>query len=777
MNPSPSSPNGQFFLPLLYLAWSDEMLSPSEVQMIEQRIQQEAWLSEEEQQWISSKLDPANPPEVHEVKSWLRQIKQLAEQVSEVERRSLLKLSDRIANLGTEHLPGTYKNEAATHALLEIEQALGLGDQDAAKTMLAPKRSSLDPVETAPTQLWEVESLTTWLDGPHKELKDQVRVLLSDPAFGYDRIPENKEAFRELVLEWLQHLADRGYGALSYPTSAGGSGDMGQYFAVFEMLGHHDLSLLVKYGVQFGLFGGSILELGTERHHQTYLPLAGSLELPGCFAMTESGHGSNVRDLETTAIYDADTQEFVIHTPHDMAFKEYIGNAAAHGKMATVFAQLETQGERHGVHAFLVPIRDESGEAQPGVRIEDSGRKLGLNGVDNGRLWFDQVRIPREHLLNRFADVAMDGTYSSPITNESKRFFTMLGTLVGGRVGVPLAGLSTAKSGLTIAIQYAAKRRQFGRPGDAEMPILDYPSHQRRLMPLLAKTYALHTAHRYVLDRYLTHTPEESREMEALAAGLKAISTWHTTHTLQECREACGGNGYLWVNRLADMKADSDIFTTFEGDNTVLLQLVAKGRLTHFRRSFSALGFMGMVNFLSDQLLTFIREKNPLIKRLQSQEHLRDGEWQLGLFRAREQDLVVSAARRMKRRMDEGMEAYDAFLEVQTHLLSLARAYVDRIVLEQFTLALDTLEDPQHVELLTRLRDLYALSEMEEHLAWYLENGYLEGGKAAAIRQQVDQLCKELRPDAVSLVHAFGIPDALLSAPIAISYGTVPSAG
>ena len=212
-----------------------------------------------------------------------------------------------------------------------------------------------------------------------------------------------------------------------------------------------------------------------------------------------------------------------------------------------------------------------------GVRIEDCGEKLGLNGVDNGRIWFDQVRIPRENLLDRFAQVAADGTYSSPITSPSRRFFTMLGTLVGGRVSVALAGLSASKSALTIAVRYGAGRRQFGPGGEAETVLLDYLTHQRRLLPRLATTYALNFALHQLAEQYAESTDDDRREVEAMAAGLKAYATWHATDTIQTCRETCGGQGYLAANRFAALKADSDVFTTFEGDNTVLMQLVAKG--------------------------------------------------------------------------------------------------------------------------------------------------------------------------------------------------------
>src|SRR5918992_5751597 len=234
---------------------------------------------------------------------------------------------------------------------------------------------------------------------------------------------------------------------------------------------------------------------GNERHHESYLRDIVSVDLPGCFAMTETGHGSNVQALGTTATYDPEAGEFVVYTPDADARKDYIGNAARDGRIAAVFAQLIVGGENRGVHALLVPLRDDNGNVLPGIEIEDCGAKLGLDGVDNGRIRFDQVRVPREALLDRYAQVSAEGEYTSPIENPTRRFFTMLGTLVQGRVSVCGAGIGAAKVALTMAVRHAAERRQFGPPGGAEEAVLlDYRLHQRRLLPALATTYALHFA-------------------------------------------------------------------------------------------------------------------------------------------------------------------------------------------------------------------------------------------------------------------------------------------
>ena len=335
--------------------------------------------------------------------------------------------------------------------------------------------------------------LSDYLDGRWAPIRRRARDLAADPRFAI-AAGEDTETQRSRVLERLRALAEAGYSSLGFPREYGGQDDVGASITGFEMLATGDLSLLVKAGVQWGLFGGAVLHLGTKRHHAAYLADIMSLDLLGCFAMTETGHGSDVASLLTTATYDPATEQFDVHTPVEAARKDYIGNAARDGRMAVVFAQLQTGGESHGVHGFVVPIRDADGRPLPGVRIEDCGLKAGLNGVDNGRIWFDHVRIPRDNLLDRYGQVAADGSYSTPIPNATKRFFTMLGTLVQGRISVAAGAGSATKVALAIALRYASVRRQFAAPDGDEIVLLDYLAHQRKLLPALAKSYALHFA-------------------------------------------------------------------------------------------------------------------------------------------------------------------------------------------------------------------------------------------------------------------------------------------
>jgi acyl-CoA oxidase len=334
-------------------------------------------------------------------------------------------------------------------------------------------------------------------------------------------------------------------------------------------------------------------------------------------------------------------------------------------------------------------------------------------------------------------------------------------------VSVALGAMSAAKSALTIAVRYGSRRRQFGPAGGEEVPVLDYLSHQRRLLPRLAATYGLHFALRDLAERYVASPAGDRRQVESLAAGLKAFSTWHATDAIQTCREACGGQGYMAENRFAALKADTDVFTTFEGDNTVLFQLLAKGLLTGYRQQYGDMTLLGLVRYLGGRAATAAAELNPVVTRLTDEEHLRGRDFQLGALQWREDHLLGSLARRLKRRIEGGLDSFQALNECQDHALALAQAHVERVILARFTEGVDRCPDPRAAVALKTLCDLFALHRIDLDRGWFLEHGVLAGGKARAVRKLVNRLCGELRPHAVALVDAFAIPDALIAAPIA----------
>lgn len=619
--------------------------------------------------------------------------------------------------------------------------------------------------------------LGTWAD-----VRRTAREMIKDPAFW--RVDDlGKDEHRERVLSQLHLLVENKAVHRAFPTRFGGEDNNGGNISGFEELVAADPSLQIKAGVQWGLFGSAILQLGTEEHHDKWLPGVMDLTIPGAFAMTEIGHGSDVAAVGTTATYDAETDEFVIDTPFRGATKEYLGNAALHGVAATVFAQLITNGVNHGVHCFYVPLRGEDGEDLPGIGREDDGLKGGLNGIDNGRLSFGHVRIPRTNLLNKYGDVDASGAYTSPIESPGRRFFTMLGTLVQGRVSLDGAASWASALGLHIAITYATQRRQFDGADGQEVVLLDYGKHQRRLLPRLATTYAQIFAHDEFVQKFdgvfsgRTDAPDDREDLETLAAALKPLSTWHALDTLQEAREACGGAGYMFENRLVGLRQDLDIYVTFEGDNNILLQLVGKRLLTDFAGQFKDKDATALAKYAVGQtagkvfhgagLRRFGQNIADFGSTARSVENGLRAEQQHEMLADRVQQMVADIAGRLRPAGKDKVLGEKLFNENQAELIEAARAHGELLQWEAFTDAVNSIPDEGTKQVLTWLRDLFGLQLVEKHLAWHIINGRLSTQRAAAVSSYIDRLCLRLRPHALDLVNAFGYEPEHVRAPIA----------
>ena len=694
--------------------------------------------------------------------------------------------------------------------------AVNGADENKGKNKPQDKKDKPDTVGKGPAKLpvtadpAVAKELQKILDGAYAEERERVRAMLDDEFFR-PQIGLPLDEARDSILARLEHLRDTGMPKGVFSKAHGGSGELGATLTGMELVGHADLGMMVKSGVQWGLFGGAVEALGSERHMHL-VPRIIDLDLLGCFAMTERGHGSDVQNLETTATYDAETDEFVVHSPGLSAEKTYIGNAARHGRMAAVFAQLHTPGsatdanhdpaESHGVHCILVPIRDEDGNPMPGVTIGDHGYKGGLPGVDNGTLMFDNVRVPRENLLNRFGDVDERGNYSSPIESRNRRFFTMLGTLIRGRVSVGAAAGAATRSSLTIALRYATRRRQFeGVPGQ-EKRLIEHRSHRLRLLPRLSRSYALALLQNQIIERLdaqekliaggewdVAEPSDEQqwkqRETESRAAAVKAAATRHATDTIQECREACGGAGYMAENLLTVFKDDSDVFTTFEGDNTVLIQMVGKELITAYARGLSDLDPMGMLRFGVENVGDILRRRTPIARSVQSlmdrvtdreETDIFDAGYQVKLFEDRESSLLKSLARRLsgakKMEVEDAVEAVDA---AQDHLIACGWARVDSMLLEALVEAEASLDDGSPVkDVFEQVRTLFALSTINAHSGWYQEQNVLNGQRTKAVRAAINDLVDSLGPWADVLVDAFAIPDALVAVPMLDDAGVDP---
>uniref|UniRef100_A0A8C2CDN2 Acyl-coenzyme A oxidase n=1 Tax=Cyprinus carpio TaxID=7962 RepID=A0A8C2CDN2_CYPCA len=464
--------------------------------------------------------------------------------------------------------------------------------------------------------------------------------------------------------------------------------------------------------------------------------------------------------------------EFVISSPDFEAAKFWVGNLGKTATHSVVFAQLYTpDGQCHGLHSFIVQVRDpKTLLAMPGVMVGDMGKKLGQNGLDNGFAIFHNVRIPRENLLNKTGDVTPDGRYVSPFKDPNKRFGASLGALSGGRVGITRMALVNLKLAVTVAVRFSATRRQFGPKEDEEIPVLEYQLQQWRLLPFLAAVYALEHFTRSFCMNFVEfqigllmkdksdRQAELGREIHAMSCASKPLGSWTAQRGIQECREACGGHGYLAMNRLGELRDDNDPNCTYEGDNNVLLQQTSNYLLRRIESPLET------VNFLEDM--------NSILQRkftVGSVEECMNPGVPLAAYKWLVCFLLGESQRKLFHEKSSGLGDFEARNNSQVYYCrSLAIAYIEHTVLQRFH---DLIQDEQTPaalrSVLGRLCALYGLWTLTNHMAILYQGGYFSGRQPVDfIHTAILTLCGQLKDDAVALVDVIAPPDFILNSPI-----------
>ncbi|CAB0036875.1 unnamed protein product [Trichogramma brassicae] len=554
-----------------------------------------------------------------------------------------------------------------------------------------------------------------------------------------------------------------------------------------------DPTLSVKIAIGIYLFSNTILSLGTERH----LPIFHDVwnkKLLGCYALTEVGHGSNTKLMRTTATYEPESRSFVLHTPDFQAAKCWVGNLGKTATVAIVFAQLITKNECHGLHAFIVPVRDpKTYFTYPGVITGDLGEKLGLNGIDNGYIMFNNYKIPKENLLNRTADVTDDGDYESSFSDPQRILGAVLENLSAGRMGICQESTNRLGKSVVIAVRYAAVRKQFvmtpSNDVAQETPIIEYELHQWRLFPYMAaacviKIFMSEFTHVY-LDNVQksmegANIPNLSQlvpEIHSIVSAIKPLITWTCRDSIRECREACGGHGYHKTAALGDMGANHEPTVSYEGDNNVLVQQTSNWILrqwNEYRSGSTAVSPLASVSFLADAPAILRKTFDCRRQSRLTIDFVREAyEWLITR-------LVADTQRRYDQEIARGASTFEARSKSQVYrAASLSKAYGEFIILHYCMLRINKLVPKDNEakglsNILDKLVMMYSLTRLEKHMVTFYQGGYCTGPQMAnLVKENILLLCAELKPEAVAIVDALAPPDFVLNSVLGMSDGKV----
>ncbi|KAI5632447.1 acyl-CoA oxidase domain-containing protein [Phthorimaea operculella] len=521
--------------------------------------------------------------------------------------------------------------------------------------------------------------------------------------------------------------------------------------------------------LHYVMFIPTLMGQATVEQQAYWIGRAFNLDILGTYAQTELGHGTFIRGLETTATYDANTKEFILHSPTLTAYKWWPGGLAHTANYCIVMAQLYTKGKCHGIHPFIVQLRDEETHMPlPGIKIGEIGAKLGMNGTNNGFLGFEHVRIPREHLLMKNSKVLEDGTYVNAPSSK-----LTYGTMMFVRVVIVNDMCNYMAKAVTIATRYSAVRRQSQpKPNEPEPQILDYLTQQHKLFVGIASVHAFRLSAEWLWQMYNNVTAElESGDMDrlpelhALSCCLKAISTADAAEIVERCRLACGGHGYMQSSNLPITYGLVTAACTYEGENTVLLLQTARYLVKAWQQALGGNALTPTVSYIAkvssgrrsppwDNTVTGIIE---------------------GFQRVAAGKIALCVAN-IEKREKTGLCYEDAWNMTSVQLASASEAHCRAMLLQCYyeeTEKLIETASPALKVVLAQLCDIYIVYWALQRVGDLLRFTSISERDIEKLQNWYEDLLMKLRPNAVGLVDAFDIRDEILHSTLGAYDGRV----
>ncbi|KAI5753506.1 hypothetical protein M8J77_000787 [Diaphorina citri] len=621
------------------------------------------------------------------------------------------------------------------------------------------KKCTFNPVE-----------LTYFLDGGEEKTRERRELetfFLSDSQF-LDKIPTDYLSHKEKYQIAVKKSCMLFRKIKEYQEKKGTGTSVALFSSVLGgMLGSALIKDSTPFSLHYVMFLPTILGQASEEQQYHWLTRAWNFEILGTYAQTELGHGTFIRGLETEARYDPSKEEFILNSPTLTSFKWWPGGLGQTCNYAVVVAQLYTQGKCHGIHPFIVQLRDEETHMPlPGISIGEIGSKLGMNTVNNGYLGFKNVRIPRNNMLMKNAQVLKDGTYVKS-KNDKLTYGTMIFVRVSLVKNVAAAFLSKA---VTIATRYSAVRRQSEmKPGEREPQILDYKTQQYKLFPAIATSYALRFSADWLWDIYNSVNADLEKgnmgglpELHAMSCCLKAVSTSDSATFIEVCRRSCGGHGYMNSSNFPNTYGMVTAAETYEGENTVLYLQTARFLIKAWNQLKSGGLLSSTVTYLGKIGAPKSQYVHSLDSLLQAYQQVAAG-------------LIKTSGEIIESKTRSGMSSEDAWNETSIHLVQAAEAHCRAFIVQTFIKILRTANlSPSLRDVLAQLCELYAIFFLLNSSGnFLLYSNVSSSHDISLIQSRLVNLLAEFRPNAVAAVDAFDIRDEILASPLGAWDGNV----
>lgn len=529
------------------------------------------------------------------------------------------------------------------------------------------------------------------------------------------------------------------------------------------------------YALHTVMFMTSIREQANEEQLKEWWPKVESFEIIGCYGQTELGHGSNVRGIETLATYNPSTKDFTIHSPTLTASKWWNGSLGRTANHAIIVAQLRLPDENgnlksYGPHQFVAQIRDmKTNKPLEGIVIGDIGTKVGYAGMDNGYMLFKNFRVPHSALLSRYTGVSVDGKYIAP-----KSQAIVYGSMTYVRASIIMNSRMILARACTIAVRYLSIRRQFADrdAGGAEMSVLDYPTVQIRILPLLATTYALHYTGEAMFNLYWeTREDIEQRgdlsrlaELHAASSGLKAACTLMVADGSEVCRRALGGHGFGGGSGMIPLNTDNLDAPTVEGDSFMISQQTSAYLIKRMTEALAG----RTAEPIDTQFQTYLKDRSSSRYDIHNEADI------VRAFKDRVSYLVFKAH-------EKRVVQKHAWTDLMVDLHRLAIAHSESILIENFYKPvfsgdLNPPVESTTADVMKDLFRLFAYTLMESRSSEFIVSGALDSAALSDLTPRILTLLKQIRPHAVRLVDAWSIPDYLLDSALGRADGDVYNA-